>query len=996
MMNSRQMRRNPGGVWRKARTALAGTATALAATSGFADVSTNTAGPVQQGQTAGVNNPAETISLSGTTSFLTFIQSGAISLLSPNSGITLHNGTGGGPVAYYSGTSNVQSTQLASNNFLAPDVGLGATSIGTAPVTQKHSGLRVEWHRVGSTDGTIELVNDQIGYSGGITGTPLYTPGSRAPTSVNSIYVNTNRFQAGGTINGLALSGDNTYNTYSAANYELATGRNLLGGQNRVQFSVADAPVQIFSQAGTPSVFATAGVAGYGKGNPALAAPSTSGLGVVGSRQQLVDASVNNFETSKINPQTAANYAAGPWNSAGAGNLKAEKVYVDAVLFVANPGTGLNRLNKGDAQWLQTTSRLQNGATFNFTERDVNAGQREVPALNTGIDPSWAVGLNDGGDSTTNAAAQHSIGAGLRYSGKTTGGELVTTVEQGRASIGVASISEAKAALASAPIRALDVYFNGQTDPLSGGQTDSTQFVRANFDTIHSGDYQIFRNNHFVTVKSPDAAYGTANPNIKGDNQGDVRAFINNVTQTVSAYPNLSASIANPADGLLANGYALPGLLDKQRDYDGGTLYSQNLTAQQLALRDQIKAAYGFNFTTDGTNADNGSTIGSSATYGALGVSSAVNGAIPITSANYLLGNFNQDGRRDLSAVKESVNAALSLRHADVLAGGANSDIFGGAVNGSVVPSLSGTPGWAAGANKKGDLIVLGDYDGDGAFNGRDVLALARGAALADSTGADHLSSASGPTFADQVRNPNAVLRKNVALDYVRAQSANIADADQTFLRRTAESPQAQANDAANNYLNAFNKLDVDHNGKFDRNDGAIVDKFIGKDFKNLAQQVIATINDPYGYSNQYATAGAQVAFSLVDANLTDGKSVIDVTDFAQVRTALGAKLLDGDANFDGLVDFLDLAILAQHYNINDGTLRWGFGDFTGDGSVDFLDLAKLAQNYNVSAAGVSFQSDVAAAFARVPEPSSVATMLLAAVGGLMRPRRRRRRSACQ
>jgi hypothetical protein len=62
-----------------------------------------------------------------------------------------------------------------------------------------------------------------------------------------------------------------------------------------------------------------------------------------------------------------------------------------------------------------------------------------------------------------------------------------------------------------------------------------------------------------------------------------------------------------------------------------------------------------------------------------------------------------------------------------------------------------------------------------------------------------------------------------------------------------------------------------------------------------------------------------------------------------------------GDANGDRVVDFLDLAKLAQNYNTNGG-MTWAQGDFNGDGNVDFLDLAILAQRYNWSlpAAGAS------------------------------------------
>ena len=58
--------------------------------------------------------------------------------------------------------------------------------------------------------------------------------------------------------------------------------------------------------------------------------------------------------------------------------------------------------------------------------------------------------------------------------------------------------------------------------------------------------------------------------------------------------------------------------------------------------------------------------------------------------------------------------------------------------------------------------------------------------------------------------------------------------------------------------------------------------------------------------------------------------------------------LLPGDANLDGTVDVLDLAILAANYRKN-VTGGWIQGDFNNDGVVDVKDLALLAANYRHS-----------------------------------------------
>jgi hypothetical protein len=113
---------------------------------------------------------------------------------------------------------------------------------------------------------------------------------------------------------------------------------------------------------------------------------------------------------------------------------------------------------------------------------------------------------------------------------------------------------------------------------------------------------------------------------------------------------------------------------------------------------------------------------------------------------------------------------------------------------------------------------------------------------------------------------------------------------------------------------------------------------------------------------------------------------------------------LAGDATLDGAVDFNDLVKLAQNYNtsVKDVTESWwNRGDFTYDGIVDFNDLVKLAQNYNTSlpsapipGAPADFQSDLAAAFASVPEPSTMAALVVLAGCGLANRRRRQRRLA--
>jgi hypothetical protein len=1004
---------------------------ALGSLTAFGQNFTNNAGPVQQGTTTGAawsspgnppNNPAVTISFAGQTALKAFDESGGITDLAPGTSIVLHDGTGGAAVTYTAPSGSGTVVQLASKNFTTPDVDINSGTI------QIDSAIALEWHAEGSVDGFYDLINDEIGYAGGSptnVGTPISNEALRVPSTANATYINENTFTANGSLNGFSLSGlGNLAATYSSAVYNQATGVNVEGGQNRVQFSVGEYPTEAFAVSGTASPFATPGSTGYGQGNPSLTAGATllTALGQAGARQQFQSATIANEATTTLDPQTDAAYAAGPWNTAGANNVTSTAFAVTAVTYSANPGTGLERLNESDSQWLQTTGRLQNGALFNVVARTVDTGQRVVFALNTGIDPSWAVGSNDDGNSTSTASAnaQHSIGASLRFDGKTSGSEAETTISQSRMGVGALSVPEARAAGATAPVRALDIGFNytSSTDPTlaSPGSDDgdtNAEFVRADANTIESSNattrYQATLISHYNTVKTPNATalnqelailYGAGSnqsnttaaqqqnawaqvqsfdpsvaetdgtstlavSGIKGDTTGDVAAFLSNIVNSVgtAAAGVTTTSAANPADELFANGYLIPGLLDYTRQTDGGAITPVTLTSGQLSEQSQVNSNFGNLLTTDNTSASNNQTIGSGAYYGAANSGTpTINGNIPITAkdvtvngsgvitgwssasnkdltaagGNYLFGNFNQNGVRDLSSVLQAANAALSLSYYESqnAPGGAISNstydsIPNSTVIASVDNSLSGgnSPGWVlTGTNTKGDLIVLGDYNGDGQFNGQDLYLLAIGASLADSNTAPGLT-ATATTFADVVRNPNDVLRKNYALttigNYLNNYSSNATSPYQkaaAYLESSAAAvltgynpatPTENVSTGTNpvtgqpNYIpagatdlhttdpitgleqytydptgaNAFNPADVLRAGTVDFNDAVLVDQFNGQSYQNLNQSLAATAQTP--------VTGATEPISLVAVQQVDGESAIGSADLAAENAAL-------------------------------------------------------------------------------------------------------------
>ena len=299
---------------------------------------------------------------------------------------------------------------------------------------------------------------------------------------------------------------------------------------------------------------------------------STSGLGQANGRAQLVDQSLLNMPTTNINPATGSNYGSGAWNTGGVNNLVTKTVAITATLFVANPGTGLTEINKTDAQWLQTTGRLKNGVDFNVTQCDPQQRHmRNVAArLNSGVDPSWAVGENDGGNGYANGVPEATVGASMKFSGKTSGGGLLRpTVQNNRMCIGPLSMSDSIGSVKN----------NADTSPLptlaysdtTDGQT--ANYVQPDTATVTDGSYVIWQKEQYVTVRSPDANYaddGVA----KGDPNGDIIKLRDNVLNSVNVHFPNPASFNDPADQLIATSFLLPQFMLVDKSVDGGRITS--------------------------------------------------------------------------------------------------------------------------------------------------------------------------------------------------------------------------------------------------------------------------------------------------------------------------------------------------------------------------------------------------------------------------------------
>ena len=899
---------------------------------------------------AGTTGSEVTVSLAGSTALKNWLVKSSTTFTDIQPGTTLSIG---GTTYPTDGTGEWELNGGSAFGYQLAPSSYSGQSIQEGQTLDSATAVRFEFHESGSVEGILELVSDQVAPVTYVTQNV-----DRNPNLANAVWVNYNQFGgatgkplAGGSANGYSLGdfysnggsftlgGTNTASFVNVPNSTLGPiGTNINGGQNAVQLATADViPVQAFQATGpnntaTNPNYNTPWLSNpfnpsYGQGNTNLPVPATY-IGTPGSRATFQSPTVLNYAQGATSP-TGTTFGAGPWNTAGLGNLNSQTVAITATLFVANPGTGLTQVNKTDAQFLELTSRLPNGAGFNMTTRDVNSGTRNVAALETGIDPTWASGLNDDGNgnaasglvNTSTNIGQGQLGPGLRFSNKTSGGnELRPTVQVNRMAVGTLSINDANGstnANSANPIRALS-YSN-----TAAGQTPD--YVAPNFYNIQDGAYTIFQNEQFVTLQAPDANYGTSNPDILGDDStGDVKALEENTLNSVAALNNQNAPVS-PLSGLESQGYIPPAYMMVQKAYNGGPITANpNFNSNAFSGDPEVATLVSKMANADPSTVFNGS---SASVYGgstANATTPLFNGQVTLTSynnasgsnagGNTIFGNFNQNGVRDYNSTIVTGLAALTALEAS----GAGNSGFTGSSNSTVVttsiPALDTMTNYVGGVGAtKGDLITLGDYVGAGTFTGEDLYQMAINTSLTDAADRPTETNVGGTlvftsgTVTATAANygsviDSTVLNKNVALDYLNAnataqekQEARAVllgpsvPSGATNLGPDPISPNTEDFTFDPSGVNAFNKSDVNRDGTVDFNDAVVVDEFNGESYTNLGNDVTATMQTP--------VTGITEPADLVLVQQVDGEAAIGSADLAVENTALSGV---GNANWYG------------------------------------------------------------------------------------------------
>ncbi len=163
-------------------------------------------------------------------------------------------------------------------------------------------------------------------------------------------------------------------------------------------------------------------------------------------------------------------------------------------------------------------------------------------------------------------------------------------------------------------------------------------------------------------------------------------------------------------------------------------------------------------------------------------------------------------------------------------------------------------------------------------------------------------------------------------------------------------------------------------------------------------ERLLGDLND----SGSLDAGDIDLLFGAANGPVPPADTQFDLNDDGVVNTVAGSAGSDadhwvevirgtryGDADLDGSVGFSDLLSLARNYNTT-SLAGWASGDFNGDRAVGFADLLVLARNYGFSGAGAAsvilptdvgseFASDWVLASSQIPEPTSMAAMLLPA-----------------
>ncbi len=613
------------------------------------------------------------------------------------------------------------------------------------------------------------------------------------------------------------------------------------------------------------------------------------------------------------------------------------------IVYIANRGTGVQRLRMTELQHLFVAGRLPNGENLVAATRSAGSGTRNGIMNTSGIDPAWGRGDNIGNENAVTSAFN------LGPNTQPTNGEGSSQVEQAvinwRLAVGYTGLAGSSRAVGDAlagRYEIIDVMFNDR-----GGN----QYVRPTIDTVIDNanpntGFQLGGPETFTSRGNPLEMNPAAPTYMDNQHAAD---YLRNILGSIASFsgnPPGEVNFNMPGELLALTFFLLDGI-DALPNAENPTLFEVNpglnLTLQEF-IRDENGLGVG----------------GDTPPYGSVNIANLV----PIRNVNpagYSDGSTNGDYK---DAANNNIVGGTRLAERNQISGD-----FGPGVGGDGVRNINdidrlmlaisnprafeqninhgGNPG-----AQPGDYAipeVIGDFNGDGDFNSEDVRYFADGLALQNgllnrtagftrvdtawaalpggdgnyfntvlATGAPYQAGDSRADVAGSVDGPVAGGPPTGAdgvidaqdIDYICANMGDWSDIDQA----------------------PFIDLSCDMNGDF------VID---GADIAVIVEQILET---EFGDVNlDGARDGADLA--IVDANLgmtpagwADGDMNCDnIVDSADRQIVLGG-CDPCDTNCDGVIDAFDIEPFIAILLGGQGCSSCA-ADVDGSGTVDSFDI---------------------------------------------------------
>jgi hypothetical protein len=564
------------------------------------------------------------------------------------------------------------------------------------------------------------------------------------------------------------------------------------------------------------------------------------------------------------------------------------------IAFIANPGTGLQNVTQKQLQYLYTTGRMPSGENLVAATRDAGSGTRNGAMNSIGVDPSWARGENLGAQSK-DAALVSRLGPNHQASNLGGADHMEEVVRMSRLAVGYTGLMGAS----RAAIRAK----SGQLEILNLQKTGGTVYVRPAISNIlDTGNintsWQVGGAETFATVGDPFAPTGAlytmdnqaaadyirnikksiddfvtapADPchNMPGEYMAQNYTLVSGLTHVPSADPTVF--VPNPAFSGNVHSYILSNtLLDMPA-------YGSVAPAGQVPGRAQL---------TGGKTYSDGRTYNGTDDYYTDSSGAQLRAGTPLSLRNRLAGDFNFDGKRDITDIGPMMAALASPRTFEV--GNSNNGA------GYVVPE------------------IIGDFNGDGNFDANDIRYFADGLAIVPATG--KLDRSLGFYLVDAYSATGNFFNTVLATGKRYKLGDSVAD----IAGSGVVYPGAQP---------------VGADGKVDAKDIDYIRHVMNG---GLAADVGITYvtNGRLDWANPNDAVWMDMSCDM------NGDMIIDQSDVdVVVMDILGTKY--GDVNLDGVVNDLDLAIVKANQG-KSGNVGWADGDVNGDGVVDAADLAAV------------------------------------------------------